>query len=86
MDPGPEVTFSVIIPAYQMADLVVDAVTSALEQSSPPHEVIVCDDGSTDGTAEALRGFGDRIKVVTKENGGLASAKNAAAASISRSR
>jgi GT2 family glycosyltransferase len=72
-------SFSVIIPTYEMADMVVDAVSSALNQTVPPHEVIVCDDGSTDDTQEVLRPFGDRIKVIRKQNGGLASAKNAAA-------
>src|SRR5688572_478142 len=79
VEPGAVPTFSVIIPAYQMAHLVGEAVSSALEQTVAPHEVIVCDDGSTDDTQGVLRSFGDRIRVVTKPNGGLPSAKNAAA-------
>ena len=47
-------TFSVLIPCYQAADTVGSAVASVLAQTSPPHEVIVCNDGSTDSLAEAL--------------------------------
>jgi glycosyltransferase involved in cell wall biosynthesis len=79
VEPGEVPTFSVIIPAYQMAHLVGEAVTSALEQTATPHEVIVCDDGSTDDTHDVLRAFGDRIRVVTQPNRGVAAAKNAAA-------
>ena len=55
------------------------AVASALAQTSPPHEVIVCDDGSTDDTESALAGYRDRITLLRKENGGGASALNHAA-------
>lgn len=75
---------SVVIPTYQRRDLVVEAVESALAQTrgglEVDLEVIVVDDGSTDGTAEALaaRYAGDaRVRVVRKENGGTASARNA---------
>jgi hypothetical protein len=75
--PGVVPTFSVVIPAYQAADVVGDAITSALEQTAPPREVIVCDDGSTDGTAEVVAGF-PGVTLVRKANGGRASALNAA--------
>lgn len=77
--PGPAPTFSVIIAAYQAADTIGDAVRSALAQTAPPHEVIVCDDGSTDETAAVVAGIPD-VVLVRKENGGPASARNAAAA------
>jgi GT2 family glycosyltransferase len=70
-------TFSVVIPAYQAAATIAKAVSSALEQTHTPHEVIVVDDGSTDDLAGALRPFEDRIEVVGKPNGGVASARNA---------
>ena len=70
-------SFSIVIPAYQAAAFAADAVESALAQSQPPHEVIVCDDGSTDRLAEALAPYSDRIMLIRKENGGLASARNA---------
>jgi hypothetical protein len=80
---GPVPTFSVIIPAYQAHDTIVGAVRSALDQTVPPLEVIVCDDGSSDGTTEALEPYRDRIAYLYKENGGGASALNAACAAAS---
>ena len=76
-------SFSVLIPAYQAERFVVAAVESALAQTRPPLEVIVCDDGSTDGTREALEPYRDRIVYLRKENGGEGSAKNAAARAAS---
>jgi glycosyltransferase involved in cell wall biosynthesis len=78
-----EPTFSVLIPAYQAEATVAETVESALTQTHPAHEVIVCDDGSTDGTAAALEPYRDRIVYLRKENGGGASALNHAAAHAS---
>lgn len=72
-------SFSILIPTYQSADTVGESVSSALAQVRPAHEVIVIDDGSTDDLGAALRPFGDRIRVMRKENGGGASALNAGA-------
>lgn len=82
LSPGSVPSFSVIIAAYQAADVVGDAVASALEQTARPHEVIVCDDGSTDGTADVVAAFPNVI-LLRKENGGPASARNAAVAAAS---
>jgi glycosyltransferase involved in cell wall biosynthesis len=76
LQPGPVPTFSVVIPAYQAADSVGHAVESALSQTVRPLEVIVVDDGSTDGIEEALRPYSGRITLLSKENGGRASARN----------
>ena len=73
-------SFSLIIPAYQAASTVGDAVSSALAQTYPAHEVIVVDDGSTDDLAGALSTFAGRIRLIRKENGGAASARNAGVA------
>jgi hypothetical protein len=70
-------TFSVVIAAYQAEGTIAEAVESALAQSLPPLEVIVCDDGSTDGTAAALEPYLDRIALIRKPRGGAASARNA---------
>lgn len=73
-------TFSVLIAAHDSAPVVGDAILSALGQTTPPLEVIVCDDGSSDGLAAALRPFAGQIVVLRQENRGEAAAKNAAAA------
>ncbi len=67
---------SVVIPAYNAERTIVSAVDSVLAQRYPRLEVLVIDDGSTDGTAAALEGFGDRIRVVRQPNGGLPAARN----------
>jgi hypothetical protein len=69
-------TFSVVIAAYQAAGTISEAVGSALGQSTPPLQVIVSDDGSTDDLAAALAPFKDRIVVVREENAGAAAARN----------
>lgn len=76
-------TFSVLITAYQVADYVGNAVASALSQTKPPHEVVVCDDGSTDDIEGALAPFRDEIVLLRQENRGVASARNRAAAAAS---
>jgi glycosyltransferase involved in cell wall biosynthesis len=76
-------TFSVIVAAYQVADIVSDALDSIRRQTASPHEVIVCDDGSTDALEDALAPYMDEIVFVRKSHGGEASAKNAAAARAS---
>jgi GT2 family glycosyltransferase len=77
--PGSTPTFSILIAAYQAEPFVVSAIESALGQTLPAHEIIVCDDGSTDGTPRAIEPFRDRVVYLQKDNGGEASAKNAAA-------
>jgi glycosyltransferase involved in cell wall biosynthesis len=77
---GPAPTFSVVVAAYQVADVIGDALDSLRRQTLAPLEVIVCDDGSTDGLDEALAPYREAIVFMRKENGGEASAKNAAAA------
>jgi glycosyltransferase involved in cell wall biosynthesis len=78
---------SVIIPTYNRASLVRAAVDSALRQSVPPHEVLVCDDGSTDDTVVLLQqGFADvpKVKVLSLPHSGLpAAARNAGIAAAS---
>jgi glycosyltransferase involved in cell wall biosynthesis len=69
-------TFSIVIPAYQAADVVADAVESALAQTVQPTEIIVCNDGSTDDIVAALAPYRGRITVINRENGGEAAAKN----------
>lgn len=76
--PGEAPSFSIIIPAYQAAAFVADAVESALTQTAPAHEVIVCDDGSTDDLAGALEPYRGQLTLLHKEHGGVAGARNVA--------
>lgn len=71
-------TFSVVVAAFQAEATIAACVESALTQTSPAIEVVVCDDGSTDGTARLLADFGSSIRVIRQQNRGEASAKNAA--------
>ncbi|TYL91656.1 glycosyltransferase family 2 protein [Bradyrhizobium rifense] len=71
---------SVIIAAYNAEAYIAEAVASVLGQTVPPDEVIVIDDGSTDGTRHVLGQFGDRITVLTQDNSGQAVAVNKALA------
>ncbi|MEP6909247.1 MAG: glycosyltransferase [Actinomycetota bacterium] len=83
LEPVPEPSFSVVVAAYNVAGFVAEAVASALGQTRPPREVIVCDDGSEDDLESALELFRKRIVLLRKENGGEGSAKNAGARAAS---
>ena len=67
---------SVVIPAYNKADLTIKTVESVLRQTYGNVEIIVVDDGSTDDTKVKLQLFGDRINYIYKQNGGACSARN----------
>jgi hypothetical protein len=79
VEPAAAPTISIVIPCYQASATVADAVSSAIAQTRPAHEVVVCDDGSTDEPEHALAPFLDRITLLRKSNGGGASALNHAA-------
>lgn len=61
---------SVIIPNYNYEAYVGDAIDSALNLDWPRVEVIVIDDGSTDGSRDVLARYGSRIKTILQENSG----------------
>lgn len=69
-------TVSVIIPAYNVAPYVASAVESAFAQTYRDFEVIVIDDGSTDGTEVTLAPYRDRLVYVKQENLGNSGARN----------
>ena len=68
---------SVIIPTYNRATLVVEAVASALAQTYRDFEVLVVDDGSTDGTLKALAPFLGEVKLLRlSRRRGVSAARN----------
>jgi len=72
---------SVIIPTYNRAALVTEALASVLAQTWPDFEVLVVDDGSTDATLSALASFPGQVMVLTRqERGGVSAARNLGAA------
>ncbi|KAA3632498.1 MAG: glycosyltransferase family 2 protein [Proteobacteria bacterium] len=70
------IRLSIIIPVFNRARLVVEAIASALAQTHRDIEVIVVDDGSTDGLARAVTPYANRIRVIRQENHGVAHARN----------
>lgn len=75
-DEAGAIEISAVVPAYDRESTVGRAIESALGQSSPPQEVIVVDDGSRDGTRDAIEAFGDRVRAVPQENAGAGEARN----------
>jgi glycosyltransferase involved in cell wall biosynthesis len=68
---------SVIIPAYNRAHFLGEAIQSVLDQTFPDFELIVVDDGSTDNTKEVVESFKDpRIRYIYQENRGQSAAQN----------
>jgi glycosyltransferase involved in cell wall biosynthesis len=78
VDPLPRPpTVSVVVPVFEGAETVGEAVESALAQEPPPLEVIVSDDGSSDSLDHALAPYGDRVTIVRRPHRGVAAARNA---------
>jgi glycosyltransferase involved in cell wall biosynthesis len=67
---------SIIIPCFNAEEFISDAINSALQQTYPAVEVIVIDDGSTDGSLDVIRSFGDSTRWETGPNRGGNAARN----------
>jgi glycosyltransferase involved in cell wall biosynthesis len=70
------VEFSVVIPTYNRVEFLKQAISSVWKQTHADYEIIVVDDGSTDGTVDYLVSLGDMIKVLRQEHRGPAAARN----------
>lgn len=69
-------TISCIVPVYNGARFLAEALDSILAQSLPPAEIIVVDDGSTDATAAVVDAYAAKVRYVHQQNAGPASARN----------
>lgn len=67
---------SAVIPSYNHAALVKEAIASVLAQSRPLQEVVVVDDGSTDDTRQVVADFSGPVRYVYQSNRGLSAARN----------
>ena len=73
---GSSLSFSVIIPAYNRADVLGRAIRSVLEQDYPVDEIIVVDDGSQEDLRPVVAPFGEQVRLIRQDNAGAAAARN----------
>ena len=74
-----EPLLSVVVPVYQVESYLAECLDSVLGQRYPHLEVLLIDDGSTDGSAEIARAYAERdsrVRVVRQDNAGLGAARN----------
>jgi glycosyltransferase involved in cell wall biosynthesis len=69
-------TVSIVIPCYNSATWVADAIQSALSQTYSPLEVVVVDDGSTDSSSDVIKSFNGRVIFEYVQHGGASRARN----------
>lgn len=74
--PGSVPLVSVVIPAYNSARHIAEAIDSVLRQDYPALEILVIDDGSVDNTIEIIASYGDKVRLLTQTNQGSAAARN----------
>lgn len=67
---------TLVIPAYNRADLIAETIQSALRQSIPFREIIVVNDGSSDDTEAVVGSFGASVTLITTQNQGVQAARN----------
>jgi glycosyltransferase involved in cell wall biosynthesis len=76
-------SISVIIPTYNRAGKLKEAIDSVLAQDYDDFELIVVDDGSTDDTLQILKAYGAKVKVIRQRNQGVSAARNRGIAAAS---
>jgi glycosyltransferase involved in cell wall biosynthesis len=67
---------SILIPCYNARPWIAECIQSAINQTYPHKEIVVVDDGSTDGSLDVIRDFGDRVHFETGPNSGGGVARN----------
>ena len=67
---------SVVIPTYNYGRFIKEAISSVLDQTRPPSEIIVVDDGSTDETASVVGAFTEAVRYIRQDNAGVCAARN----------
>jgi hypothetical protein len=72
----PMTRLSAIVPTFNAGRFLGEAIASIRGQSRPPDEIIIVDDGSTDGTAELARSFGGAVRYLKTDNIGPAATRN----------
>ncbi len=74
--PSKPASVAVVIPAYNAASFIRNAIESVLSQTLQPDEVIVVDDGSSDDTRRIVAAYGPYVTLLEQQNGGPAAARN----------
>ena len=74
-DVGMILKVSVIVPAYNAAGTICTVAEGLLGQTYRNMEIIIVDDGSKDNTADVLKPYGEALRLIRKENGGVSSAR-----------
>lgn len=74
---------TVVVPVYNGENFLGETLESVLRQSYPAVEVIVVNDGSTDGSSSIAMEFGDKVRLLDRENAGVSAARNAGIAAAS---
>jgi glycosyltransferase involved in cell wall biosynthesis len=67
---------TVVIPCYNQAHFLGEAIESVLEQTYPHYEIVVVDDGATDNTSEVASRYPGKVRLIRQENRGLSGARN----------
>lgn len=70
------IKISTIIPILNRQDWIGDAISSVLNQTQPPGEIIIVDDGSDDNSANVVKSFGDQVTYIYQNNQGVSAARN----------
>jgi glycosyltransferase involved in cell wall biosynthesis len=80
MHPKLAIRVSVVIPAFNAAAFLDEAVSAAMTQSRPPHEILIVDDGSTDDTSRRAAMWPSPVRLIRQRNAGVSAARNRAVA------